>query len=94
MKDIHYNSPAVFALVSRPFRLRLLTHFRYESEHDSKCITVFSAPNYCDSTGNEGAYINIGPDYELKFNKFQAVEHPDIKPMAYASNSPLRSMSM
>ena len=23
--------------------------------HDGKCITVFSAPNYCDTTGNLGA---------------------------------------
>ncbi|PQE30732.1 phospho phosphatase (serine threonine specific phosphatase) protein [Rutstroemia sp. NJR-2017a WRK4] len=53
----------------------------YEEEHDGKCITVFSAPKYCDSTENKGAYINIGPDYKLKFHKFDAVPHPNIKPM-------------
>lgn len=53
----------------------------YEVEHDGRCITVFSAPKYCDSTENKGAYINIGPDYELDFNRFDAVPHPDIKPM-------------
>lgn len=69
----------------------------YEQEHNGKCITgkyntvgvfavtdaatVFSAPNYCDSTHNEGAYINIGPDYKLQFNKFSAVPHPNIPPM-------------
>lgn len=53
----------------------------YESEHNDKCVTVFSAPNYCDSTGNKGAYINIESDYKLQFNKFDAVPHPDIKPM-------------
>ncbi|KAI9746541.1 MAG: hypothetical protein M1818_000254 [Claussenomyces sp. TS43310] len=53
----------------------------YEREHDGKCITVFSAPRYCDSTENKGAYINIGPDYKLDFHKFDAVPHPDIKPM-------------
>jgi hypothetical protein len=42
---------------------------------------VFSAPKYCDSTENKGAYINIGPDYKLEFHKFDAVPHPDIKPM-------------
>jgi serine/threonine-protein phosphatase 5 len=26
----------------------------YEVMHDGKCITIFSAPNYCDSVGNEG----------------------------------------
>ena len=53
----------------------------YESEHNGQCITVFSAPKYCDSTENKGAYINIGPDYKLDFHKFNAVPHPDIKPM-------------
>ncbi|KAB8289958.1 hypothetical protein EYC80_010285 [Monilinia laxa] len=64
----------------------------YEEEHDGKCITVFSAPRYCDSTENKGAYINIGPDYKLDFHKFDAVPHPNIKPMAYAQNSPLSMM--
>lgn len=58
----------------------------YEVEHDGRCITVFSAPNYCDSTSNKGAFIKIGPDYKLKYTKFDAVPHPNIKPMAYASN--------
>ncbi|EGD92599.1 serine/threonine protein phosphatase PPT1 [Trichophyton tonsurans CBS 112818] len=59
----------------------------YEVEHDGRCITVFSAPKYCDSTENKGAYINIGPELKLDFHKFDAVPHPNIKPMAYASNS-------
>ena len=53
----------------------------YEVEHDGRCITVFSAPKYCDSTENKGAYINIGPNYKLEYHKFDAVPHPDIKPM-------------
>ncbi|KAK7546247.1 Metallo-dependent phosphatase-like protein [Phyllosticta citricarpa] len=63
----------------------------YEVEHDGRCITVFSAPKYCDSTENKGAYIDIGPDYKLDFTVFDAVPHPPIKPMAYAGN-PLMSM--
>ncbi|KAI1262549.1 protein phosphatase 5 [Xylariaceae sp. FL1019] len=59
----------------------------YEEEHDGKCITVFSAPKYCDQTENRGAYINIGPDYKLNFHQFDAVPHPPIRPMAYANNS-------
>lgn len=43
--------------------------------------TVFSAPKYCDSTENRGAYINIGPDYKLQYEQFDAVPHPDIRPM-------------
>ncbi|KAF2722152.1 putative Serine/threonine protein phosphatase 5, partial [Polychaeton citri CBS 116435] len=53
----------------------------YEVEHDGRCITVFSAPKYCDSTENKGAYINVESDYKLQFHKFDAVPHPDIKPM-------------
>ncbi len=44
-------------------------------------VPVFSAPKYCDSTENKGAYINIGPDLKLEYHKFDAVPHPDIKPM-------------
>ncbi|XP_019850814.1 PREDICTED: serine/threonine-protein phosphatase 5-like, partial [Amphimedon queenslandica] len=29
----------------------------YEVAHNGKCITVFSAPNYCDQMGNKGAFI-------------------------------------
>ncbi|KAI9890519.1 MAG: hypothetical protein M1814_003858 [Vezdaea aestivalis] len=64
----------------------------YEVEHDGRCITVFSAPKYCDSTENKGAYINIGSELKLEYHKFDAVPHPDIKPMAYAQNS-LMSMA-
>ncbi|KAI4213688.1 MAG: hypothetical protein LQ351_003654 [Letrouitia transgressa] len=65
----------------------------YEVEHNGRCITVFSAPKYCDSTENKGAYINVGPELKLEYHKFDAVPHPDIKPMAYAQNS-LMSMMM
>jgi serine/threonine-protein phosphatase 5 len=57
----------------------------YEVEHDGRCITVFSAPHYCDSTGNKGAFIKIDNKYKLKYTQFEAVPHPNIKPMAYAS---------
>lgn len=46
---------------------------------------VFSAPKYCDSTENRGAYINIGPELKLEYHKFDAVPHPDIKPMVIKS---------
>ncbi|KAJ5979102.1 hypothetical protein N7501_002444 [Penicillium viridicatum] len=64
----------------------------YEVEHDGRCITVFSAPKYCDATENKGAYINIGPELNLAYEVFEAVPHPDIKPMAYANNSILSGM--
>jgi serine/threonine-protein phosphatase 5 len=37
--------------------------------------------------GNKGAFINLnGSDMEPKYVCYEAVEHPAIKPMAYASN--------
>lgn len=57
----------------------------YEVMHDGYCITVFSAPNYCDQMGNKGAFIRFkGNDMTPHFTTFEAVEHPDVKPMQYA----------
>lgn len=58
----------------------------YEVVHDGKCITVFSAPNYCDQTGNKGAFITMGSDVKPTFTSYEAVPHPDVKPMAYANS--------
>ncbi|RNA29186.1 serine threonine- phosphatase 5 [Brachionus plicatilis] len=66
----------------------------YEIMHDGKCITVFSAPNYCDTMGNKGAFINIkGDDLTPKFISYEAVDHPKIKPMAYANSFSLFGLS-
>lgn len=60
----------------------------YEVAHDGKCVTVFSAPNYCDNMGNKGAFIKLkGADMVPHFEQFTAVPHPDMKPMAYADMS-------
>lgn len=78
----------------------------YEVEHNGRLITVFSAPNYCDTLGNSGAVVHISenPNYckekddgegyrtvddpncpwQLEMETFEAVPHPDIKPMAYS----------
>lgn len=59
----------------------------YVVEHDGKCITIFSAPNYCDQMGNKGAFIRFSEDTGMKavFTQFAAVGHPNIPPMHYAS---------
>ncbi|XP_049812956.1 serine/threonine-protein phosphatase 5 [Schistocerca nitens] len=58
----------------------------FEIAHDGHCITVFSAPNYCDSMGNKGAFITLnGRDMKPKFTSYEAVPHPNLKPMAYAN---------
>lgn len=58
----------------------------YEVAHGGKCITVFSAPNYCDQMGNKGAFITLSSDMIPKFTTYEAVPHPSVKPMAYASS--------
>merc|ERR1711983_86746 len=59
----------------------------YEVTHDGKCITVFSAPNYCDTMGNKGAFITLkGADMTPKYTTYEAVCHPNVKPMAYANS--------
>ncbi|XP_015119779.1 serine/threonine-protein phosphatase 5 [Diachasma alloeum] len=59
----------------------------YEVSHDGKCITVFSAPNYCDTMGNRGAFITLtGKDMKPNFTTYEAVPHPNIRPMQYATS--------
>ncbi|RKP10803.1 Metallo-dependent phosphatase-like protein [Thamnocephalis sphaerospora] len=45
----------------------------YVIEHNGKCVTVFSAPNYCDQMGNKGAYIDVTDDMQLSYHTFDAV---------------------
>lgn len=60
----------------------------YEVAHNGRCVTVFSAPNYCDTMGNKGAFITItgGRDLSPKFTSFECVPHPTVRPMAYSSS--------
>ncbi|XP_031629038.1 serine/threonine-protein phosphatase 5 [Contarinia nasturtii] len=59
----------------------------YEIAHNGKCITVFSAPNYCDTMDNLGAFITLnGKDMNPNFTTYEAVPHPNVKPMAYAGS--------
>merc|ERR1712137_76113 len=61
----------------------------YSVEHEGKLITIFSAPNYCGREGNKGAFIKFGADLKPKFTQYSHVPHPDLQPMAYASQSSL-----
>jgi hypothetical protein len=45
----------------------------YEVAHDGRCITVFSAPNYCDQVGNQGAIVIFKDDLKPNFVTFAAV---------------------
>ena len=62
----------------------------FEVVHDGRCITVFSAPNYCDQMGNLGAFITFNEDMVPRFTTFNCSPHPPIRPMAY--QSPIMSM--
>jgi serine/threonine-protein phosphatase 5 len=58
----------------------------YEVEADGRLVTLFSAPNYCDSVNNKGALIRFkGSDMKPNYIQFSAVPHPNVKPMAYSS---------
>ena len=61
----------------------------YALEHNGRCITVFSAPNYCDQMGNKGAFIRFTDPVAMApiFTTFDSVPHPDVPPMRYAGNN-------
>ena len=62
----------------------------FSVHHDGRCVTIFSAPNYCDSVGNLGAVLKIAarkPEQEetiadgqstleASILQFGAVRHP------------------
>lgn len=57
----------------------------YEVDHNGKCITIFSAPNYCDQMKNKGAFIRFYEDMKPNFEQFSEVPHPNVPPMMYSS---------
>lgn len=58
----------------------------YSIEHDGKCITVFSAPNYCDQMGNKGAFARFdGKTMTPKYTSFSNVAHPNVPAMQFAN---------
>ena len=58
----------------------------YEFQKGGKCLTIFSAPNYCDEMGNKAAFIRFkGEDMVPNITTFDKVPHPKIPVMAYAA---------
>jgi len=60
----------------------------FEVMHDGLCITIFSAPNYCDSMGNKGAFIRFEADLVPHFTSFDAVVRTRALPGAGRTNAP------
>eukprot|EP01129_Flabellula_baltica_P008140 TRINITY_DN3204_c0_g1_i1.p1 TRINITY_DN3204_c0_g1~~TRINITY_DN3204_c0_g1_i1.p1 ORF type:complete len:478 (-),score=88.94 TRINITY_DN3204_c0_g1_i1:637-2070(-) len=58
----------------------------FEYHHQGKLITIFSAPNYCDSIGNKGAFIKLTSALEPEITSFTHVPHPPIPAMKYSSH--------
>lgn len=57
----------------------------YEVEADGRVITIFSAPNYCDQSGNKAAVIRFrGSEMTPHFVQFEAQPHPNVPAMHYA----------
>eukprot|EP00747_Dinoflagellata_sp_TGD_P159493 gnl/TRDRNA2_/TRDRNA2_177899_c2_seq1.p1 gnl/TRDRNA2_/TRDRNA2_177899_c2~~gnl/TRDRNA2_/TRDRNA2_177899_c2_seq1.p1 ORF type:complete len:264 (+),score=28.72 gnl/TRDRNA2_/TRDRNA2_177899_c2_seq1:516-1307(+) len=68
----------------------------FEWEHNRKCLTVFSAPDYCDVCKNLGAVVCLrAPDasghLEAEIHQFEAVPRPVfyVRSNAFAPHSPL-----
>jgi serine/threonine-protein phosphatase 5 len=63
----------------------------YEVEHGGKLVTIFSAPNYCDQMGNQGAYIRFKSDVKCDltphYTSFAHVPHPGVRAMQYANRA-------
>jgi len=52
----------------------------YEVAHGGKCITVFSAPNYCDQMRNLGAFVLLkGNNLKPVFQTFKHSWHPIVQ---------------
>jgi hypothetical protein len=57
----------------------------FQIMHGGACITVFSAPNYCDQMTNKGGIVRLDAECTPHCVSFTHVRHPPIRPMAYAA---------
>jgi serine/threonine-protein phosphatase 2A catalytic subunit len=54
-------------------RAHQMTMEGYTWTHENKCLTVFSAPNYCGISNNLGAVMEVSSKLDLHFRQFKAV---------------------
>ncbi len=57
----------------------------YSIDHNGKCITIFSAPNYCDTMGNKGAFLIFDDKLDYTVKQFYHVSHPNVPSMKYVN---------
>jgi serine/threonine-protein phosphatase 5 len=55
----------------------------YEVTHGGLCVTVFSAPNYCDASRNKGAVLRLEHGGDPQYVQFDAVENGGLPCMYY-----------
>jgi len=59
-----------------PLNLIIRSHEKkesgFEKHFDGKLLTVFSASNYCGDNGNNGAVVELKPDFSYDVHKFYA----------------------
>ncbi|CAK8986952.1 unnamed protein product [Durusdinium trenchii] len=67
----------------------------YLKDHDT-LMSVFSAPNYLDTGGNKGAFLQLAPgpggSLEATPTSYTAVPHPDLPPMFHQAQKPMCSL--
>lgn len=64
-------------------RAHQMTMAGYCWTHDGKCVTVFSAPNYCGLSNNLGAIMVVDRRWNIKFIQYQATASaaPSTRPL-------------
>eukprot|EP01071_Lankesteria_metandrocarpae_P008624 Lankesteria_metandrocarpae@DN5006_c0_g1_i3.p1 len=55
----------------------------FEPLHEGYCVTLFSASNYCGTTGNLGGVIIFEPDMAFEIQEYMAPSLEDIKSLHY-----------
>ena len=58
----------------------------YEVMHDGKCVTIFSAPNYCDQMGNKGAIMIFDKEMVPTFRRSTPWNNPQTRAYAQMAN--------
>ena len=72
----------------RVIRSHQVEELGLSSHHQTRLLTVFSAPNYVDRGGNLGAVITFEGE-KMGYVQFKHSPHPDIPPMHYMRRSRL-----